>query len=122
MNQKILFVLIVLFSFGAAHVVSARPASALSDAPPSLGFSEIASGLSSPVSITNAGDASGRLFITLQGGSDRHIFEGTSRYSESRNIVGVERCYLQSMSAALHWRVRVGAFPANARIQPCHAS
>ena len=68
MNQKILFVLIVLFSFGTAHVVSARPASALSDAPPSLGFSEIASGLSSPVSITNAGDASGRLFITLQGG------------------------------------------------------
>ncbi|HMZ43868.1 MAG TPA: PQQ-dependent sugar dehydrogenase, partial [Anaerolineales bacterium] len=68
MNRKMLCVLIVLFSFGAVHVVSARPALALIDSPPSLGFAEIASGLSSPVSITNAGDSSGRLFITLQGG------------------------------------------------------
>jgi len=36
--------------------------------PGTLSFDQIASGLSSPVAITHAGDGSGRLFITLQGG------------------------------------------------------
>ena len=37
-------------------------------AQPKLAFEQIATGLARPVAVTNAGDGSGRLFITLQGG------------------------------------------------------
>jgi glucose/arabinose dehydrogenase len=42
----------------------------------SINFQQIASGLTRPVAITNAGDGSGRLFITLQGGQIV-IYDGT---------------------------------------------
>ncbi len=76
MNRKLLTLLLVFGLLGlteSAHaspatITSKIPAQSLVDSPPVLGFTAIASGLSSPVAITNAGDGSGRLFITLQGG------------------------------------------------------
>ncbi len=67
MIRKLLVVMVLFMLVLPASVASASPAPSLADSP-SLGFAEIASGLSSPVSITNAGDSSGRLFITLQDG------------------------------------------------------
>ncbi len=76
MIRKNLIVLLLLISIGPVNIVSARPASSLTDSPPSLSFTEIISGLSSPVSITNAGDSSGRLFITLLDGQIM-IYDGS---------------------------------------------
>lgn len=76
MIRKLLTVLLLLISIGPVNFVSAMPASPLTDAPPSLGFTEIINGLSSPVSITHAGDSSGRLFVTLLDGQIM-IYDGS---------------------------------------------
>lgn len=46
----------------------ALPTAALADPPPIVLIEPVTSGLESPVAITHAGDGSGRLFITQQGG------------------------------------------------------
>ncbi|MBI5839209.1 MAG: PQQ-dependent sugar dehydrogenase [Chloroflexi bacterium] len=63
-------ILILLGSASPVHAVSSvtSPYTPALDSPPLIEFNSIANGLSLPVSITNAGDGSGRLFITLQGG------------------------------------------------------
>jgi len=68
MIRKLLVVTLLFGLVGPVGLASALPASSLTVSPPSLGFTQIASGLSSPIAITHAGDSSGRLFITLQGG------------------------------------------------------
>ena len=84
MIRKLLTVLLLLGLAGSINDAYALPlvfsdstdSLSLTDSPPLLGFTQIISGLSSPVSITHAGDASGRLFITLQGGRIM-IYNGT---------------------------------------------
>ena len=84
MMRKLLAMLFVLSLLGSANAAFALPSEksnfnqsfSLTDSPPLLGFTQIASGLDSPVSITHAGDASGRVFITLQGGQIM-IYDGT---------------------------------------------
>ncbi len=76
MLRKLLTVMLLLGFMVPANIAFALPSTSsnsidsfsLTDSPPLLGFTQIISGLASPVSITHAGDASGRLFITLQGG------------------------------------------------------
>jgi glucose/arabinose dehydrogenase len=60
-----------------------QPGSAASSAAPSLdlghlavGFDTIVDGLRSPLSITNAGDGTGRLFVAEQGGRIRIVHDG----------------------------------------------
>jgi len=68
MIRKLSVVMLLFGLIGSVSVASASPVASLTDSPPSLGFAQIASDLSLPVAITHAGDSSGRLFITLQGG------------------------------------------------------
>ncbi len=68
MIRKLLVVTLLFGLVGPVGLASALPASSLTVSPPSLGFTQIASGLPSPIAITHAGDSSGRLFITLQAG------------------------------------------------------
>jgi len=68
MIRKLLVVMLLLGLIGPLSVASALPASLPTFLPSSLGFTQIIDNLSSPIAITHAGDLSGRLFITLQGG------------------------------------------------------
>jgi glucose/arabinose dehydrogenase len=76
MIRKLLVVMLLLGLIDPLSIASALPASSLIDSPPSLGFMQIAADLSLPIAITNAGDSSGRLFITLQEGQIV-IYDGT---------------------------------------------
>ncbi len=63
-------ILVIIFFVGLLIPLNTVPAMSepsISDLPP-LGFTQIASGLSLPVSITHAGDSTGRLFTTHRGG------------------------------------------------------
>jgi len=68
MIRKLLAVMLLFGLVGLVSAASALPASSLTVSSPSLGFTQIAAGLSLPIAITHAGDSSGRLFITLQDG------------------------------------------------------
>ena len=70
--------------------VSAAPASTVSAAsiPSALAFTPVASGLSLPVFVTNAGDGSNRLFIVQQGGQIRIFKNGSLLPTPFLNIVG----------------------------------
>ncbi len=65
MQKQLLTLLIILSLLGIPAPASAQTGTA---ATPVLNFNLIASGLTSPVAITHAGDGSGRLFITQQSG------------------------------------------------------
>jgi glucose/arabinose dehydrogenase len=76
MIRKLLLVVLVLGLSGSVSAASALPASLLINSALSLGFIQVADDLSLPIAIAHAGDSSGRLFITLQGGQIM-IHDGT---------------------------------------------
>ena len=53
---------------GLLLVIAVRPAAAQSIILDDLVFDPLITGLNRPVAVTHAGDGSGRLFVTLQGG------------------------------------------------------
>lgn len=66
---SILVVLLITLTYPLSEVIAITQNKNLAvDTPAQLEFEQIASGLSAPVNIANAGDGSGRLFIALRGG------------------------------------------------------
>jgi glucose/arabinose dehydrogenase len=79
MRNKLLTLLLILSLLGVPTAASAQGGDAAA-ATPQLFFQLVASGLNSPVAVTNAGDGSGRLFITQQSG-EILIYNGTQLLS-----------------------------------------
>ena len=68
--------LLLLVAVTVARADNPQPAAPLADSPSALPLVPIATDLVKPVGLTNAGDGSGRLFITLQDGKIM-IWDGT---------------------------------------------
>ncbi len=106
MKRRVLPIIVVLSLLIVPMHASAARTDAIQAAsmPGALGFDLVASGLTAPVAVTNAGDNSGRLFITQQMGQIL-IYDGTQLLStpfldiSSKVLYGGERGLL---SAAFH--------------------